>query len=194
MKVEEDAKSVGISLYCYDYLNPLGLESQKKYSSYDGLALKFCNERTGNIVITKHDNSTTFDHKQQVGAILHVTYNKLGMLLVYISPSTSGDSGAVNNPLNIYTTYDPADITEKNMRKWVKQLFLYHRSTGVLHHNSKFDKFRCCLLKLKGSYNSYLYPDEKFKRITGFYIPLFALAISIASLLIALYSFVFTMK
>lgn len=167
-RIVQEADQVGIPLFCYDYADSTLSEN---YPTYDGISLKFPMEFTGNLIITKEEKSTLFDRKKQEGSTLHITYNNLGVLLVFISPSTSGDSVAVDADINIYTTYNPADVTEKVIRKWIKQFFLYHRCTGILHHPSYIDRFKCYLLKIHCSVREYLHPDERFKRVTGLYIP-----------------------
>lgn len=166
--IVQEADQVGIPLFCYDYADSM---LYKNYPTYDGISLKFPMEFTGNFIITKEEKSTHYDHKRQEGSTLQITYNNLGMLLVFISPSTSGDSEAVHADINIYTTYNPADVTEKVIRKWIKQFFLYHRCTAVLHHPSYIDRLKCYFLKIHCSVRAYLHPDERFKRVTGLYIP-----------------------
>lgn len=166
--IVQEADHVGIPLFCYDYADSTLSEN---YPTYDGISLKFPMEFTGNLIITKEEKNTHYVRKRQEGSTLQITYNNLGMLLVFISPSTSGDSKAVDADINIYTTYNPAAVTEKVIRKWIKQFFLYHRCTGVLHHPSYTDRLKCYLLKIHCSVRAYLHPDERFKRVTGLYIP-----------------------
>ena len=167
-RIVQEADQVGIPLFCNDYADS---SLHKKYVTYDGISLRFPMEFTGNLIITKEEKSTNYDHKMQKGSTLHITYNNLGVLLVFISPSTSGDSEADHEDINIYTTYNPADVTEKVIRKWIKQFFLYHHCTGVLHHPSYIDRLKCYFLKIHCSVRAYLNPDERFKRVTGLYIP-----------------------
>ncbi|WP_162900976.1 hypothetical protein [Erwinia persicina] len=168
--VVKDAQRFGINLYCDDYVcNKI---PGVKYSTYDGVSLSFDMQLTGNHITYKSPNVLHNDVKKQTGANLHVTYNKTGMLLVFIFPSTSTESVADYKGINIYSTYNPGVVTDELVRKWIKKLFLYDRSTGRLHTITKFERLKYYLLLIQSYLLSYRFEEERFKKLTGVYIPI----------------------
>ncbi|CAI1552101.1 MULTISPECIES: hypothetical protein [Serratia] len=183
--VVRDAKSNGIDLFYYDYKDQS--VPNKESVGYDGVALRFTAKFTGNGYRYKNNESIHTDLNFQHGATLHVTYSAIGLVLVFLTPSTSKDSLADHPTINLYSTYDSGSINAHRIKPWIKKFFAYQRITGVLYRRTLYSRLLVTRMRLNNYFKSYLLPDEKFKRISGIYIPGWALIFVIITVMITLY-------
>ncbi len=161
---------------------------------FDCLTFHFADRMTGNMRQVINEDHIAFNHHWQKGAALSITHSATGAVHMILFPSTSEDSGAKNDPLIIHHSYNPKNLTPKRIEKAVKNLIHYHRVTGVLHKVTIKDKFIVRLLKMKMYFLQYTDKENKFKRITALYIPLFSLIVALAAAITSFVALLLTLK
>jgi len=177
-EIVDKAKINGIELDLIDYADaPIGY-------GFDGINLEFGTIPTGNIIITKGENSKRYAKHMQKGATLEITYSAFGMVMISMSPSKSEDSLASNNPIILYQTYDAGELTDKIIERFGRTLFRFHRKTGVLHRTTFKDKWVVRWLRIRMFFSEYETSAQKLKKYSGLYFPVWALLIAVLTLIV----------
>lgn len=120
--------------------------SDKTYIGYDCIQVTHPLRWTGNVIITKDDESTNYDRKKEVGAALSITTGAIGSFDIFLMPSKSDDQLIERESILVFTTKDPNDLTKKRIHKSIKQFLIFQRVDSVFEHASLYERFYISIL------------------------------------------------